>query len=77
MVTLLVPYGVIKTNQLTEPMKVPIPKKIGKILNVNHKWKVIPEGDGTCLLNNVIGEKPIVDRYHCFPQTKKIIIFVL
>ena len=20
------------------------------------------------MLNNVIGEKPIVDRYHCFPQ---------
>ena len=33
--TLLVPYGVIKTNQLTEPMMVPIPKKIGKILIVD------------------------------------------
>ena len=32
------------------------------------KRKVIPEGDGTCLLSIVIGEKPIVDRYHCFPQ---------
>ena len=47
---LLVPYGVIKTNQLTEPMMVPIPKKIGKILFVvlngklsewlmEHAWK--------------------------------------
>ncbi len=49
-VTLLVPYGVIKVNQLTEPMMVPIPKKIGEILNTNlsgelsewfmeHAWK--------------------------------------
>ena len=48
--TLLVPYGVIKTNQLTEPMMVPIPKKLGEILNViqtgklsewlmEHAWK--------------------------------------
>ena len=35
------------------------------------KRKVIPEGDGTCLLSIVIGEKPIVDRYHCFPQIKR------
>lgn len=48
--TLLVPYRVIKTNRLTEPMTVPIPKKLGEILNVvqsgelsewlmEHAWK--------------------------------------
>ena len=44
LVTLLVPYGVIKKNQLTEPMMVPIPKKIGKILYFNHNQSLSSVG---------------------------------
>ena len=49
LVTLLVPYGVIKKNQLTEPMMVPIPKKIGKILYFNHNQSLSSVGRASAL----------------------------